>query len=408
MTFTPTPQQAEAIVMARTLVKQPHDRPRVAVLAGYAGTGKTTLLRLLAQEIGGIAIVAPTGKAALRVKEATGLSASTIHRFIYKPFQDPLTGEVKFQRAPKQDMLIPDSRVIVVEEASMVGEELWNDLYDCANETECHLLCVGDPYQLPPVEPGKVDAEPFGVLESNFRFDYRTDLTQVMRQALDSPIIRASMAIREGDVTTAVMELPRIRPQDLVQTQIDTIAGGGVVICHKNTSRHELNRRVREQKKYGRAVHDGEPLLVLKNNYVLHRFNGEVVTFAEWKQLPGRQYEVYDEYKGGIEKTAFGVAIIEGQEAVLATSAITGGMEKTGVRAIERTATSVMRSAPYLHVNYGYTLTAHKSQGSEWPKVLVVVEPSVRPETKDGRRWLYTATTRAQKELTLAWNVTIS
>lgn len=394
--------------MVKSLVRLPHDKPRIGVLRGYAGTGKTTMIRVLGAELGELVIVAPTGKAAVRVTEATGLPAMTIHRFIYAPNEDPLTGKVTYSRKDIEEIHCPSSKLIVIEEASMVGEQMFDDIYNVAHELGCHILCVGDPFQLPPVEVEKVDSNgpPFGLLLPNFKFDLQADLTEITRQALESPIIRASMKLRFGDAAEAIMEMPRVRPADMLAKHLELLDRNGVVICHRNSSRHELNRRIREHKNLSQSsLHDGEPLLVLRNNYQLQRFNGEVLRFDGWKRQPGKQYEIYDRWREAIDHASFGLATVEGgEECGLVPKAVFGSLDKISVSAIEQVArTALGPKVPYLHCSFGYTLTAHKSQGSEWKDVMVVVERSVQPYTKDGRRWLYTAVTRARENVSIVW-----
>lgn len=394
--------------MVKKLLTMPTSRPHIARIRGYAGTGKTTMLRVLPREIGMISIITPTGKSALRVTEATGLDAMTAHRWMYTAREDPRTGRVTFQRKKREEMVRPESGVITIDEGSMIGLDLWEDIYQTAKELECHILIVGDPFQLPPVEEVR-RSEPFGLLEDNFKFDLNTDLTEVTRQALDSPIIRASMMVRQGQVETAVMMLPRVTEADLLKEQLKVLESKGVVICYKNASRHELNARVRDHKGLPKgSLVDGEPLLVLRNNYDLNRFNGEVLTFEGWVRIPAKQWEVYHRYKDDLQKSSFGLAKIDGDEASLAMAAVGGRMDTEWVGPCMDVSKEVFSDkVPYLHCNYGYTMTAHKSQGSEWNDVVVIVEPGVRVNTKDGKRWLYTAITRAKSTVKIAWNLKI-
>lgn len=301
--FQPSLEQVAALKTVEALQKQPHDKPRVMVLRGYAGTGKTTILRILAQEQGELAIIAPTGKAALRVTEATMLGAMTVHRFIYEPKEDPISGEVRFLPKDLEDILKPESGLIVIEEASMVNLKMWEDIYAVAKGLGCHIIAVGDPFQLPPVEERGASVEKFGLLDPAFNFDFEANLTQVHRQALENPIIRASMMLREGDAADAMMLLPRIKMAALLDKHLEILADQGVVICHKNATRFELNRRIRAHKKFPEfTLQDREPLLVLRNNYQLQRFNGEVLTFNGWEKPPGKRWEIYDRWKDTVDQ----------------------------------------------------------------------------------------------------------
>src|SRR3954466_1103792 len=88
--------------------------PTVTVNTGYAGTGKTTLLKVLANEIGSPLFLTPTGKAALRLKEATGFEASTIHRWMYRAEEDKRSGKMAFVRKPTEEIDRPSNKLIVV------------------------------------------------------------------------------------------------------------------------------------------------------------------------------------------------------------------------------------------------------------------------------------------------------
>jgi exodeoxyribonuclease-5 len=409
MEFVLTDGQSQAVEMVKKLTTLPLFRPHIARIRGPAGTGKTTLMRVLGREIGEMSIITPTGKSALRVTEATSLEASTAHRWMYTPREDPRTGKVTFQRNTREKMVRPKSGVITIDEGSMFGLDLWEDVYETAKDLSCHVLIVGDPFQLPPVEEVK-RSEPFGLLEDNFKFDLNTDLTEVTRQAKESPIIRASMMIREGNVEAAVMMLPRVKEADLLQEQLNVLENKGVVIVYKNASRHELNSRVRDAKGLPKgSLVEGEPLLVLRNNYDLNRFNGEVLSFDSWVRLPAKQWEVYHRYKDDAQKSSFGLAKVEADEASIAMGAVSGRMDTEWVGPCLEVSKHVFgEKVPYLHCNYGYTMTAHKSQGSEWNQGVVVVEPSVRINTKDGKRWFYTAVTRFRQDVKIAWNLKIS
>lgn len=406
MAFELTEGQQKALQMVRDLQKM--EGTVIGRIRGVAGTGKTTMIRVLGSEMGDMAIVAPTGKAALRVTEATGLDATTIHRWLYTPRTDPLSGMVRFTHKEVEDIKIPSSGLVVVEESSMVGEKMWADIYNFAAMMNLKILCVGDPFQLPPVEEGNDSS--FGILLNDFPADLTADLTEITRQALDSPIIRASMMVRKGLLEEGIMELEQVPERRLLEEHQKMLEHDGVVICHKNASRHELNTRIRAfLKKPDNSIADGEPLLVLKNNYVLNRFNGEVLKFNSWDKLPSRQWEVYDRYRQRTDRTSYGIADVEGNKVGLAMGGVLGRLDLSWAPALEEVSrTACGKEYPFLMTNYGYTLTAHKSQGSEWKQALVVVEPSVRWNGTEGRRWVYTAITRAKERCKVVWNVKIT
>lgn len=410
MTFEPTQGQATALAMIEELVGL--EDPAFAVLTGYAGTGKTTLLQHVAAEHGSPLVLTPTGKAALRVHEATGLEASTIHRWLYQANEDPKTGEVRWQKRPLDDVHLPANRLIVVDEASMVNEEVWADIWWLASAVGCKVLLVGDPFQLGPVNQ---EGRAFNALK-HLKTSRRVALTEVVRQALDSPIIRASMLIRQGEQGTleALSEvLDTVSRNQLVDSFL-AMAHSRALVAHRNQTRHQLNREVRERIGCDRrALRPGEPLLVLFNNYQVDRFNGEVVTFEKWTEAPGEPVAVRDRYKNISIMAGFGRARVDGAEVMLTQEEIFG--ETTGMpmptlaraakdHAVYKWGYDRKFAPSYLNANLGYCLTAHKAQGSEFEDVLVVIEPSIGWGSggiygEEGRHHLYTAVTRAKKRV---------
>lgn len=419
--FEPTEGQRKALEMVADFMQAPAPMP--AVLTGFSGTGKTTLIRVIADRYQGAHILAPTGKASLRVREATGHDASTIHRWLYTPMQDQKTGETKFDRKPNELLDIPFSRLIIVDEASMVGRDVWEALWDACLVLNLRILLVGDVFQLPPVEGKKPDkmGAAFAPLK-DIQTQYRAHLSEITRQALGNPIIRASMMIRESSRIYEPLELlNRVFSRDFDDKCLEVYRAGGAIIVHKNETRHRVNSTIRKALGLAGNPVTGEPLLVLKNDYHLEVFNGEVVTFEGWKKYDGRETAVKDPWKNITQNLSFGVSSLRGTTTLLCPEQIRGETPLMSDGIISRESRKYWsqnydeddnwgddytaggypgddwrRSPPHLHANFGYSLTCHKSQGSEWPAVLVLIEDSVRPTTYEGRRWLYTALTRSK------------
>jgi hypothetical protein len=403
--FALTAGQEQACEAVRKIMRPPGHA--LCVVAGYAGTGKTTLLRALALEYGSPVVITPTGKAALRVREATKLSASTIHRWLYVPKENEKTGAVRFVRRELGEIFVPRSRLVVIDEASMVGPDVWKDVYTICQQLDLKLVLVGDGFQLPPVLPPGVP--PFSVLLPEFAAQLkaeRIEMTEVLRQAQGSPVIRASMAIRNGGGLRALSELPRLDLSQIANVAVSTHQQGGVTICHRNVTRFQINAGIRMTLGiYDEMPRAGEPLLVLKNVYEAGVVNGESFLFEGWTVPPESFERVFDRYKPVEEDTRFGATTIGRVTATLSIEEIHGRLT-AGTRAIQIAAGKWARMqnvysgdslAPHIPAQFGYCYTAHKSQGSEWPYVLVVIEPSVRFDEEEGRRWVYTALTRASK-----------
>lgn len=386
----------------------------VAVLTGFAGTGKTSLVRIIAENYGTPIVVTPTGKAALRVSEATDLDASTIHRFLYDVEDDPKTGEALFNlREIHAIRSIVGDSLVIVDEASMVDAKVWNDLRTMAQLADFRILLVGDTFQLPPVNKDK-DGKPFCSLD--YPTPFCVHMTEVVRQALDSPIIRASMLLREGK--PEFMALNLLTPlsfSKLTDTVIRLQKEGGAVLVHRNATRHKINVNARAALGFDpRTVVQGEPLLVTQNNYPLEKYNGEITTFEGWDVPPGDRttQAVKDNYSQSVIEMSFGVGQLDYGLCMISPDEISGRAEaeKISPWAIKKNSKVVYkkklaydedsRPPPHLHANYGYCLTVHKSQGSEFPEILLVIERSLKAmPIKEQRRFLYTAITRAKAKV---------
>lgn len=391
----------------------------LGVISGYAGTGKTTLLRILAEEYEDLLVLAPTGKAAVRVREASGARSKTIHSWMYEAKEDPKTGALSWGLKDSGTMEIPHCGLLVVDEASMVTLQLFLHLYEKIREVGLNLILVGDGFQLPPVEsdPRRKD---FSVFASDMPANFRIHLTEIHRQALDSPIVRASMQIRSGQwATEALGELPAIPETALMTESFRLFEDGGVTICHKNTTRHELNTGIRAI--YGhpdQQLQIGEPLLVTQNNYALEVYNGEIVEVRTTpKPINLAPVAVRDAHTGASTHVNFlqleadlpmcGVRMVcVADKEVFGTLGNVGGhvVRRTAKKLLERESEDKRTEAvEFVQANLGYALTCHKSQGSEFPMGIVVIEPSLRLNSDDGRRWAYTALTRFKRLVKICW-----
>lgn len=398
--------QDEALAMIRKFMATD---ALVAVLTGFAGTGKTTMIKVVASEFPHT-VLAPTGKAALRVMEATGLEggAQTIHRLLYKAKRDEDTGETRFVPRSPTELVYLHGDLIVVDEASMVSKEVMATLTMTAKFVGAKILLVGDTFQLPPVQKDEQDA--FCAL--NIQTEHRYSLTEIVRQALDNPIVRASMLIRQNrpDYESLTL-LNAISSENVEHHLIELQQRGGVGICFTNAKRHALNAEVRKALKYEQGtLLPNEPLLVLKNTYSVDRYNGEVIQFLGWRGA-FKQKTAVDRYKHSALTMDFGKAEIEGgSKVILSPEQYTGKAEQEKVGDLAVMIASRLAFCddydeeegsgppPFLFCSYGYALTCHKSQGSEWPEVTVFLEPSiVRRRDEFAQRWKYTAITRGKK-----------
>lgn len=308
-------------------------------LQGLAGCGKTTVLAALARKRPNAYLVAPTGKAAAVLARKTGQRATTLHRLLYMPPQEDEDGRIAFREQKRWMPGELEASIALVDEASMVGLDLGADLL----ETGIRVIASGDPGQLPPV-----DEPPFFVVA-----DFT--LQQIRRQAEGSPIIRQAHRVREGlDYATDGEAFQIIDRKQAV----DRLAWADVVLCWRNETRHRMNRFMRKRRgiQYDAPPQPGEPLMCLRN-HASGIMNGEVFTVRHYDREAGITL-ADDRF---IRRPWF-----EWRES----KRYDGGQ------------------APFA---LGYAITVHKSQGSEWPHVLILDEFN----GTDRARWAYTAITRA-------------
>ena len=405
MTFTLTDGQNQALEAIDRLKARFPVGGGVLVVNGYAGTGKTSLIRTMGAQAGNILVLAPTGKAAVRVKEAALVRASTIHRWLYTATEDKSTGEVLFTRASLLDIEHPGFHSIIVDEASMLSADVWTDLYEAALALELNVILIGDEFQLPPVD----DTDNFSVFSPDFEADERVNLTQVLRQALDNPVLRAANAIREGvGYTKELSSLPLIMKDNVIEACVDAWSNGEPIICHKNETRHLINDSIRSSVGRVLPVEDGEPLLVVKNNYKLNIFNGEIFEIKHVKNCLGGT-NIKNKWMSSACYVEFSlVELTNGDECIIAHQQLNERTEKIGHKSLEGAAKKLLKGigrsdVPFVHANYGYAISCHRSQGSEWKSGLVLMESSIRLNTLSGRKWAYTALSRFKDSVKICW-----
>lgn len=365
-TFSWSPQQEIALKKVRAWLREGPGKSQVFYLAGYAGVGKTTLIRALAEEVHGkICYAAFTGKAALVMRSKGCPGASTIHSLIYK-VDDEIVGVPTFRLNKDSD--VADAELVVIDEVSMVGEDLGRDLLSFGTP----VLVLGDPEQLPPVQgAGFFTSREPDVL-----------LTEVHRQARDNPIIQMSMTVREGGRLKRGRygESRVIRREEV---ELEDVLAADQVLVGINRTRHTYNRRIREVKEYeGFFPTYGERLVCLRNNREKGLLNGGI-----WSVEKILDQTVWDITM--IVKPEDAGMVQIGTEVCVAKEFFTGQEKEL----------SIEEQRQYDHMTFGYALTVHKSQGSQWDNVYLFDESFIFRE--DRRRHLYTGITRAAERITI-------
>jgi exodeoxyribonuclease-5 len=332
--------------------------PQVFRLFGYAGTGKTTLARHIAEAVDGeVKFAAFTGKAALVMRNKGCDDASTIHSLIYRARESGVE-QPSFELW--DDAPASKAKLIVIDECSMVDAEMGRDLLSF----DCPLLVLGDPAQLPPIQGGGF----FTATEPDAM------LTEVHRQAQDDPIVRMSMDVREG----RDLDIGRYGESEVVsRSELDPqrVMDADQVLVGRNNTRRAYNMRMRVA---------GDKLVCLRNNRKKGLFNGGLwrvkarnTTRSKTSRILSMRLSPDEEFMHKVTKVSVRQDCFE------------GGIEQIPWE----------QRKPYDEFDYGYVLTVHKSQGSQWDDVVLFDESFAFQESR--ARWLYTGITRAAKRLSV-------
>ena len=364
--FTPH-QNAALKAVADWLKEKPGRRgtPPVFRLFGYAGTGKTTLARHIAEGVDGkVLFAAFTGKAAHVMRSKGCDRASTIHSLIYKA-RDSGEGTPSFDLW--DDAPASKAKLIVIDECSMVDPELGRDLMSF----RVPVMVLGDPAQLPPIQGAGffTDAEPDAML------------TEVHRQAENDPIVRLSMDVREGRELepgrygeSQVVEKADLDPQRVLEAD--------QILVGRNATRRAYNARMRERRGFDTPMPSaGDKLVCLRNNRRKGLLNG-----ALWsvKEKPSTRRDILK-----MRLSPDDDAGSKPLKVSVRPECFTGAIDQLEWPMRKR----------YDEFDYGYVLTVHKAQGSQWDDVVLFDESFAFQESR--QRWLYTGVTRAAKRLTV-------
>lgn len=376
-------------------------------LFGYAGTGKTTTIRTIMELLGitkDTRFAAYTGKAAM-VMRKTGLPAQTIHSLIYEPVSPDATecnrlmaavraetddvqrqllkaelkekSKVHFVLRAKANSGLHRTRLLVLDECSMVNGQMLGDLLSF----NVPMLVLGDPGQLPPIEGegALIKAKPDVML------------TEIHRQAKLSPIIDFATRARNG-IFIPKISLGTSAHVSQLSLQSNQVIAFDQIICGKNDTRRKLNQRIRGLKGFeGIYPVVGDKLICLKNNAEDLLFNGLLCNVVRVGELLDTSIELYISRETDEEGDApFKVKALRAHfESYQDKTALENvkWWEKDGVDEFD----------------FGYAITVHKAQGSQWERVLLWDDKMFMGwNRKDRPKWMYTGITRAIESITIA------
>ena len=369
-----SPQQKKALEAVSAWLQDP-DGAQCFRLFGFAGTGKTTLAKEMAEGVkGSVSYACFTGKAALVLRKKGCAGASTIHSMIYIPEGTDAEETPRFVLNPNSSAA--DAKLIVIDEVSMVGPDPAKDLLSFGTR----VLVLGDPAQLPPVsgEGFFINAEPDIML------------TEVHRQAADNPIIRMSMMVREGKPLHVARygDSQVIRRCEISKDAMrELVMSADQVLCGLNKTRHNFNARIRElhERQGVKAPHHpvpGDRMVCLRNDRQMGLLNGglwEAIS-VDAKSKTGVlkiQAKSIDDPGARTVRVKVPEQFFRGAEKELAWEQLKGLQQFT----------------------FGYALTVHKAQGSEFDKVVLFDESYAFRE--DAAKHLYTGLTRAAERITV-------
>lgn len=449
--FTPTNGQ-KLLFEELAMFLNSRQKRSVFLLKGYAGTGKTTIIGALQKVVYHIdyktLLLAPTGRAAKIMSLYAQRKAFTIHKTIYRYEDDPkMPYALRFQRQNNHNK----QTLYIVDEASMIDDateknySLLSDLieYIFQDETaENKLLLVGDTAQLPPVHQTISPALDAHKLRHNYQLHVTEfELTEVLRQAQNSGILQNATIIRESIQKNKRTFQLKTKPfKDIYRMTNDKLEDGlrygykkygvenTIIICRSNRSATQYNHYIRRQIHfYESELEAGDILMIVRNNYFWlpydspagflangefvevvgvhhigeemfgYRFADLVLRMVDYPEQPPFEAKVFldtlHSYQPNLTFEDHKKLLENAQKYYLER-------EEDKKNIPQR-----IREDKYLNalqVKFAYALTCHKSQGGQWDAVFVELGYQRNQELDiETLRWLYTAMTRATKELFL-------
>ncbi len=387
-----TEKQKEGLKIA---IKRYKDGEKYTVISGYAGTGKSTLIKFIVQSLPNIdydtdvVFATFTGKAAQVLMSKGNKNAMTLHRLLYESIPKP---DGTFLRRPRMTIDFP---IVVIDEVSMAPKDMIERLFSYPN---IYIICLGDPFQLPPIDKNS----------DNHLLDHpHIFLDEVMRQAQDSEIIRLTMDIREGKKLN-FFDGKDVKIYDQKALNTGMLLWADQIISGTNKTRVDINNQIRQILGRGKNPENGDKVICLRNYWDYFADNGDYLVNGTIGFLDNvySSFNVIPYYYGGQTIDVIYSNFISETNANYGELQMDTKEILTGERCLDnKTIYRLNRSKKYFHLvpmefTYGYCITCHKSQGSQFNKVLVI-EEKFPFDKEEHARWLYTAATRAIDKLVI-------
>jgi len=437
---------------------------QVFILKGYAGTGKTTLIKHVCDFLAVIEVpfllTAPTGRAARILSDKTKLSAKTIHSTIYSPSFSDFDDEEKEDEillfSTKSDNEFADT-VMIIDEASMISDKidegsqlqfgsgsLLKDIIAFMNiksNNNNKIIFVGDPAQLPPVNDPLSPALSKDYLKENYKLNVsEATLKEIIRQDKESPIISNSIRLRESlendcydnldfQESDEIIKLNSFDDIRFSEINIDRVI---ITFTNRRALYYNLSYRDKVLNFDNSKLSLGDRLLVISNNYKYKLFNGD---FVSVEKILSNSIETREVTIEGIEyKFEFIDAVISHDDnskklnvklilnSLFNDNSSISFKEQKALRILTERLEKIKRPRSYssqddkieyfeklaesphlnaLQVKFGYAVTCHKAQGGEWKDVIVDFNDFQSYTNEFFYRWAYTSITRSSERLIL-------
>ena len=456
--FSPTSEQLVFCKKMAQFLSQPLDN-QCFILRGYAGTGKTTSVAALVKALPHfkirVALLAPTGRAAKVMSSYSGRMALTIHKKIYRK-KSAVTTDLSFQLAPN----LAEHTVFIIDEASMIADD-WNsqngssflkDLMDYVyNRKNCAVIFVGDTAQLPPVGSMESPALNAAYIAGNYHKQVtEVELREVVRQEKSSGILANATMLRD-----MIMQYEQEEPEEMEEelplpkfftagykdifrmTGLKLVEGleyayskfdmeNTLVVCRSNKSANVYNQQIRARILYREEeLTGGDQIMVVRNNYfwlpdneaTSFIANGDMAKITRVRNQEERygfrfsevQLEFLDYPDAGAITCKVMLDTLTSETPNLSyedSKKLFEGISLDYAHITNKKERLLaIKEDPFynaLQIKFAYAVTCHKAQGGQWDAVFVdqgyLTEDMI---DLDFLRWLYTAITRAKKQLFL-------
>lgn len=420
----------------------------IFIIKGYAGTGKTTIVRSLVQSLpalnGKTVLLAPTGRAAKVLSNYTNKQAFTVHKKIYhkKPVYDGGFAFTLQQNLHTNTIFIVDEASMIANSGGLNSGRLLDDLVSYVfNGNNCKLILIGDTAQLPPVGLDVSPALDLELMKATYYFPVDSfELQEVVRQTKDSGILTNATSIRNQ-----IKKNENLKPhfevmgfKDIVRLNGDELedalndaynkygAEDAMVICRSNKRANIFNQQIRARIRWQEnELSTGDYLMVVKNNYFWlpeeskagFIANGDIIkltSVGKIQEMHGfrfadvrmRMIDYLDEPE---LETRLLLDTIMSEAPALSQEdnkrLYESVLQDYSDVADRRMRLKKVKEDPFfnaLQVKFAYAITCHKAQGGQWPCVFVeqgyLTDEMINTEYL---RWLYTAVSRATEKLYL-------